>query len=94
MKGLAKLYCTGCGYCLPCPQEVNIPVVFEAMNYYRVYGLLSAAQGRYNGIGTWQAKGKKADACVNCGACEKKCPQHIPIRAQLKQAHKKLFVKK
>ncbi len=90
LKHLAQLYCTGCRYCLPCPQDVNIPVIFEAMNYYRVYGLLEAARNRYRGIGGWQAKGKNAAACVNCGLCEKKCPQHIPIRAQLKEAHRVL----
>jgi predicted aldo/keto reductase-like oxidoreductase len=91
LKNMAKLYCTGCGYCLPCPQDVDIPGCFEAMNYYRVYGLLEAAQQRYNRIGRWGDKTKKrADACVECGKCEDKCPQHIKIRKQLREVRKLL----
>jgi predicted aldo/keto reductase-like oxidoreductase len=35
-KKLAELYCTGCNYCMPCPQEINIPLNFQLMNYHRV----------------------------------------------------------
>lgn len=85
-KRLADLYCTGCNYCLPhCPQEVNISHIFQAMNYYRVYGLKDYAREHYNAIGSRWVKGKKADACLECGECEQHCPQHIPIREQLKE---------
>lgn len=85
-KRLADLYCTGCNYCLPhCPQEVNISHIFQAMNYYRVYGLKEYAQQHYDAIGSQWVKGKKADACIECGECEQHCPQHIPIREQLKE---------
>ncbi len=86
-KRLAELYCTGCNYCTPhCPQEINIPAIFGAMNNDRIYGLKAFARGQYHAIGTnpW-VKGKKADACTECGACEEHCPQHIAIRAQLKE---------
>ncbi|MBC7765468.1 MAG: aldo/keto reductase [Hyphomonadaceae bacterium] len=83
-KQLADLYCTGCGYCMPCPHDVNIPHNFSLMNYHRVYGLTEFAKQEYANIGTnpW-IKGKKAEACVNCGICEDKCPQKIAIRKQL-----------
>ncbi|GBC96411.1 General stress protein 69 [bacterium HR16] len=85
-KRLADLYCTGCNYCLPyCPEEVNISHIFQAMNYYRVYGLKDYAREHYNAIGSQWVKGKKADACLDCGECELHCPQHIPIREQLKE---------
>jgi hypothetical protein len=86
-KRLADLYCTGCNYCTPhCPQEVNIPTIFAAMNNYRVYGIKEHAREQYNGIGVnaW-VKGKKAEACVECGICEEHCPQKIEIRKQLKE---------
>jgi predicted aldo/keto reductase-like oxidoreductase len=88
LKEMAKLYCTGCGYCLPCPNEVAIPKIFERYNLGRVYGLWEAARSAYARLGTsnWD-KGSKADACVECGECEDKCPQDIPIREQLKEAH-------
>ena len=86
-KKLADLYCTGCNYCLPhCAQEVNIPHIFQMMNYHRVYEMHEYARTQYHAIGTlpW-IKGKKADACIECGLCEEHCPQKIEIRAQLKE---------
>lgn len=85
-KRLADLYCTGCNYCVPhCQQEVNIPRIFQAMNYYRVYGLKEHGQRHYDQIGNGRVSGAKADACVECGECEPHCPQHIEIREQLKE---------
>lgn len=90
-KKLADLYCTGCSYCMPCPAEINIPYIFEMMNYHRVYGLKEHALNGYAGLGTnpW-IKGKKADVCTECGACETRCPQKIQIRRQLKECHETL----
>ncbi|MDQ2087218.1 aldo/keto reductase [Herbivorax sp. ANBcel31] len=88
---LSKLYCTGCGYCMPCPKGVNIPHIFKMMNYYRVYGIIDYSKDEYAKIGTnpW-IEGKRADACNQCGACETKCPQKIQIRKQLKDCHEAL----
>lgn len=90
-RRLAELYCTGCNYCMPCPFEVNIPLNFSLMNLHRVYGLTEHAQGQYAAIGTnpWM-KGLPASACTECGVCETKCPQKIPIRKQLKETHREL----
>lgn len=88
MRGMAELYCSGCGYCLPCPQEVKIPDIFRAYNMGRVYGLWDHARASYAGIGASQwNQGAKADACVECGDCEPKCPQQLAIRQQLAEAH-------
>jgi len=91
LKGMADLYCSGCGYCLPCPAEVNIPKVFECYNLGRVYGLWDVAREGYRQIGTvpW-VPGHAADACVACGGCEAKCPQRLEIRRQLSEAHQAL----
>lgn len=89
-KRLADLYCTGCNYCLPhCPQEINIPHIFQAMNNHRIYRTEEYARGQYNEIGVspW-VKGRKADACIDCGLCEEHCPQKIEIRRQLKECFK------
>lgn len=91
---MAKLYCTGCKYCMPCPQEVNIPHIFELYNLGNVYGLWEFAR---DGYATFPEQrwvgGKRADECIECGECEAKCPQNIQIREQLKMAHEALSVK-
>jgi predicted aldo/keto reductase-like oxidoreductase len=94
-KRLAELYCTGCKYCMPCPQGINIPHVFGLMNYHRVYGLTDYAKKQYEGLYTpidersgWSKEdGLDASKCVECGQCEEKCPQHLKIIAQLKETH-------
>jgi len=88
---LAELYCTGCEYCLPCPEDVAIPDIFSAMNLHRVWGLTGPARERYGRLGPDNRRGKMdASACVECGQCEEKCPQHIRIREQLKETHEVL----
>jgi len=90
-KRLAELYCTGCNYCMPCPQGINIPHNFLLMNYHKIYGLTDYARNEYSKIGTGENhKEKKAEECVECGLCEKKCPQKIEIRRQLKETAKAL----
>ncbi|MCL2058492.1 MAG: aldo/keto reductase [Oscillospiraceae bacterium] len=95
-KRLAELYCTGCKYCMPCPQNVNIPHVFSLMNYHKVYGLTDHAKSEYAQLAVpleerennWaRDRGYGAAACVECGECEGKCPQHIKIMQQLKDTH-------
>lgn len=79
-KRLAELYCTGCNYCMPCPHNVNIPENFRLMNYDRVYDLSAFAREQYAKLAS---KGEDAGVCTQCGECEPKCPQSIPIIRQL-----------
>lgn len=88
-KKLADLYCTGCGYCMPCPHGVDIPGNFQLMNTYRIYGLLGYAQWEYRNEDLARNKAQAA-YCQECGECEKKCPQKIPIIAQLKETDQAL----
>jgi ferredoxin len=78
-RELAKLYCTGCLYCMPCRAGVEIPKAFEYLIAHKVYGVTGWARAAY------AALAGKASLCRDCGACEKKCPQHIPIRQRLKE---------
>ncbi|HHY46590.1 MAG TPA: aldo/keto reductase [Firmicutes bacterium] len=91
-KGLAELYCTGCNYCMPCPNGIDIPQNFAYMNYFRLYGLRDYAREGYSQLASpgdmregADNRGLKAEYCLECGACEPKCPQHIPIIARLKE---------
>ncbi|MDR2650352.1 MAG: aldo/keto reductase [Clostridiales bacterium] len=88
-KKLAELFCTGCNYCQPCPRNINIPHLFGLMNYHRVYGLTDYAREQYKDAmkGKSWVKTKTAESCVECGACESKCPQHLEIIKQLKDTH-------
>jgi hypothetical protein len=91
LRKMADLYCTGCNYCMPCPSQVAISRIFSLYNQGRVYGLWGHARRQYSVlIAKAPRQGQPADACTECGACEAKCPQNIPIRQQLKEAHKAL----
>jgi len=80
--------CTSCKYCEPCKEGVAISFIFRSLIMAQVYGDEEKAKLYYSKIGEkdWPP-GKQADACVECGECEPKCPQKIPIIEQLKKAH-------
>ena len=84
-----KVPCTGCGYCMPCPSHVDIPGTFSCYN--AMYSD-SKAIGRqeYIKIAAFNKTRRDASACVECGKCEKHCPQGIKIRQELKNAQKEL----
>jgi len=86
---LAKLYCTSCNYCMPCPKNINIPHIFGIMNNHRVYELTDHAKFAYGQVINGEGWVKSADAtkCIECGECEVKCPQKLPIIEQLKETH-------
>lgn len=86
LQELKKMYCTGCGYCQPCPAEVRIPDALQALIYRHVYRFEQASRNAYKLIGDAFHPGKPASACTQCGLCEKKCPQKLPIRQLLKEA--------
>lgn len=95
---LADLYCTGCSYCMPCPNDVQIPENFRYMNWFKVWGLEEEAKAAYaklTGEDVWTPwagviKGFKAEDCLQCGECEAKCPQNIHIIDQLVEVAGKL----
>lgn len=84
--------CTGCAYCMPCPQGINIPTSLKDLNDFYMFGKFSARiqHWQMTGMRTGGKKPGWAGNCIDCGACEKKCPQHLPIRDALKQVSRKL----
>jgi predicted aldo/keto reductase-like oxidoreductase len=84
MKEEGKIPCTTCRYCTPCPVGVAIPDIFKMYNNYRSSLVKWMSQREYFQL----EKGSRADACVECGACLKKCPQKINIPEELKRVHK------
>jgi len=91
LDGLKEIYCTGCGYCIPCEQKVNIPGIFNLLISHEVLGAKKYAKRMYSLIGAVVVlPGKNASFCIECGECEEKCPQNIPIIEQLKRSHELL----
>ena len=76
-KELGNEFCRRCNYCAPCPNGINIPGCFLMANYARKYGLADWAKERYD------AMPYHAGSCVQCGACERRCPYNLPIRDML-----------
>lgn len=86
-ESLKAIPCTGCEYCLPCPQGVQIPSVFARYNEGKMFGSFDPPRRGY----MFMTRGNSdASHCIACGACEKKCPQHIAIIEELKKAHEAL----
>lgn len=84
--------CTGCAYCMPCTAGINIPLTFSYWNKDGIEGgwMSKMYHSVMAGIATSDGKKHWASSCIGCGACEKKCPQHLPIRENMKQVHKDL----
>ena len=82
-----KIGCTGCRYCMPCPNGVNIPGIFKVWNDVSLYDTDPAKNQSLKEI---VSKNSGAGNCVACGACEAACPQHLEIIEGLKQAWKDL----
>ena len=89
IRAKEKVGCTGCRYCMPCPQGVDIPGIFRS---YNTMFIESKSQGRFQFAQTVGLTKKPAFAsqCIECGKCEQHCPQSIPIREKLKEADKAL----
>ena len=73
--------CTGCGYCMPCPAGVDIPGSFQIWNGMSMYQNREITRRQWE----WLDQEERPDLCHRCGQCERRCPQHLRIRAQLAQ---------
>ncbi|GAK51366.1 aldo/keto reductase [Candidatus Moduliflexus flocculans] len=94
-QALRPIPCTACSYCMPCPNNVNIPRNFGIYNKGKMYDKADGARGEYAwmsqelklGIATIDTR---AAACVECGVCDAKCPQQIPISSWMPVVHQVL----
>jgi len=94
-KQIFVVPCTTCRYCMPCPEGVNIPVLFNILNQFNQYGENTRAgfTGYYKSLPKTQEEleksGRKdigsANLCVQCGECLEKCPQQIEIPDELER---------
>lgn len=84
-----KVNCTACGYCMPCPQNVDIPGTFAAYNRRYTESRWSAWR-EYLMCTALRKTSAAASNCTGCGKCEKHCPQNIGIRNELNHARRAL----
>ncbi len=84
-----KIGCTGCRYCMPCPKGVDIPGIFRCWNAMYTESKMSG-RSQYIQTVALTKEPSFATQCIECGKCEKHCPQSLPIRKKLKEADKDL----
>ena len=84
-QGSIRVPCTACAYCMPCPKGVDIPACFS---FYNDMGVDGRFQARIHYA--MRTGDHSASKCTQCGACERHCPQAIPIREQLGEVKKAL----
>ena len=89
--GSAPIPCTNCQYCQPCPNNVDIPRIFELYNEAVMYNDFRPPRFFYQSITGLKAE-QRGDRCSECGECEAVCPQEIGIAQWLKKAHELLSV--
>lgn len=80
-KRRIKVNCTNCGYCLSCPNNVNIPDCFSRYNGAFLFDNVEEAKKNYL---LFVPQAQRASQCIACGECEGKCPQQLPIRDLLR----------
>ncbi len=87
LRAKTAVACTGCSYCVrSCPQRIAIPQYFALYNDYS----RSPDEGwkMQHAYDTVAAKRGRAADCLECQACEKLCPQNLPISLYLKEVAK------
>jgi predicted aldo/keto reductase-like oxidoreductase len=84
-KSKIKIDCTGCKYCLPCPQQVAIPSIFKFFNDASIFEDLEGQKNMYH---RFISPDNMPSKCVECGICEANCPQNLTIIDYLKRVEK------
>ena len=94
LKKQITIDCTKCNYCLEyCPKQINIPKLFDLYNievFTKPKGF--SAQGQYYRTYAKRENVGIASDCIECGACEQKCPQHLCISEYMKDVAEKFEI--
>ncbi len=84
-------FCTGCGYCLPCPQGINIPAMMQVVYHDKILQVPRRAGALYRWAinpASGEPSGPPAD-CARCGECEKRCTRHLKITEEMEYLARK-----
>lgn len=90
-RSRVRVGCTGCSYCMPCRNGVNIPEIFKIYNDSAFSAWTEFGKVFYDLIAV--SNGRDASKCTGCRACEKRCPQGLPIASLLREAHEAMRAK-
>ncbi|MBO3769039.1 MAG: aldo/keto reductase [Candidatus Brockarchaeota archaeon] len=85
-RELRPIPCTKCGYCMPCPNGVDIPRNIEIYNNSVAYNDVRASRMHY----IFLPPERRASSCIGCRTCEEKCPQKIRISEWMRRIHSEL----
>ncbi|WP_458403472.1 aldo/keto reductase [Methanobrevibacter sp.] len=92
MHNALKINCSTCGYCMPCPQDVNIPECIKIYNEKYLFDHTGPFNESfidyYQYVGGVMGKAGNAGLCNGCGKCLRKCPQKLDIPAELEKVRK------
>lgn len=88
MMDTAEPRCTACGYCLPCPQSINVGA---ALSYYNAYKYLGMEEAKAAFREKQWEDGLRLDRCTSCGECESRCPNQLPVTDIINAAQKTLY---
>ena len=96
MRNSLKINCSTCGYCMPCPQGVNIPECMKIYNEKYLFnhkGFINPSfMDYYQYVGGIMGSSGNAGKCNGCGRCLRKCPQKLDIISELKKVKKEFEV--
>ncbi len=80
--------CTGCGYCQPCPEDINVG---EALSYYNSYKYMGIKEARKMFNARQWFDGLCLKNCTQCGDCESRCPNGLSVREIIMDAQRVLY---
>ena len=84
-----KVSCTGCGYCMPCPKGVDIPVCFQSYNASYTDSFYIGMK-QYFMCNALRTNPSGASNCIKCGKCQRHCPQGIEIPKELERVKRRM----
>jgi uncharacterized protein len=82
--------CTGCGYCQPCPQGINVGA---CLSYYNIFKYMKVPHAKKAFQEKQWEEGLRLDRCTQCGTCSARCPNHLPLDQIIKNAKEVLYKK-
>ena len=74
-------HCMYCGHCAPCPRQISVADVTKFLNLTIAQGMVPETVREHYAVLL-----HKAGECIQCGACEARCPFHVSIRQNMKRA--------